>query len=154
MLAPTVDEQGEVREADKTLIVKRVNLIFNDKECQVLNFTDVTTTKRLNEEQEKSKQLTDLSTTVHHELLGPLKSNVDFAEYLVKHLKDSRMRKKAKLILISSKMIIFHANDMLDLRFLQTGNFTPSLSLGSASDAITEIVSLVESTICDKDIAI
>ena len=78
----------------------------------------VRTTKRLNEEQEKSKQLTNLSTTVHHELLGPLKSNIDFADYLVRHLKDSNMRKKAKLILISSKMIMFHANDMLDLEFL------------------------------------
>ena len=28
---------------DRTLIVKRMSLIFNEKECHVLNFTDITT---------------------------------------------------------------------------------------------------------------
>ena len=55
MLLHAVDEQGEICDTDKTLIVKRMNLTFNDEECQVLNFTDVTTKKRLHEEQQKSK---------------------------------------------------------------------------------------------------
>ena len=35
---------------DKTLIVKRMDLQFNSKPCQVLNFTDITMYKQLKQE--------------------------------------------------------------------------------------------------------
>ena len=38
---------GDESEKDQTIIVKRSNLIFNDKECQVVNFANITTYKRL-----------------------------------------------------------------------------------------------------------
>ena len=47
---------------DLTLIVKRVGLTFDDKECQVLNFADITAYQRLRREEEKSKLLTSLNT--------------------------------------------------------------------------------------------
>lgn len=87
-------------------------------------------------------------------MLGPLKSNVEFAETLCNHLKSTTLRKKAQLIAISSKMVLFHANDLLDLRFLQTGNFTPSFYLGSPSQAIREIVNLIQATLEGKDLTI
>ena len=40
---------------DKTLIVKRTPLIFNDEECQVINFTDISAHKQLKQEQETNK---------------------------------------------------------------------------------------------------
>ena len=80
---------------------------------------------------ERNDQLSTLSTSVHHMMLGPLKSNVEFADTLCHHLKSATLKKKAQLIAISSKMVLFHANDLLDLRFLQTGNFSPTFSNGS-----------------------
>ena len=94
--------------------------------------------------------LANLSTTVHHEMLGPLRSNVEFAEYLVKHSQNAAHKKKAQLILISSKMVLFHANDLLDLQFLQTGHFAPVYSQDSVTNAIIEIVNLIESTLSSK----
>ena len=38
-----VEDQG----GDRTIIVKRIDLIFNETECQVINFTDITAYKRL-----------------------------------------------------------------------------------------------------------
>ena len=143
MLSTTKDSQKDSEYQDKTFIVKRMHLTFNDQECQVMNFIDVTVQRRLNQVQEKSEQLGTLSASVHHEMLGPLRSNVDFAETLVKHLRSPTMKKKAQLISISSKLVLFHANDLLDLRFLQTGHFSPTFSNGSVSQAITEIVELV-----------
>ena len=87
-------------------------------------------------------------------MLGPLKSNVEFADTLSHHLKSTTLKKKAQLIAISSKMVLFHANDLLDLRFLQTGNFTASFYLGSPSQAIREIVNLIQATLEGKDINI
>ena len=34
-------------EEDKTVLLKRNNLILNDKECQVVNFVDISTYKKL-----------------------------------------------------------------------------------------------------------
>ena len=112
---------------DQTIIVKRMKIAFkNKKECQVLNFTNITAYRRLKHEEEKSKLLNRLNHSVHHELLGPLRSNVDIAEALVKKLKNQlQLQEMAKLIEISSKLIMFHANDMLDMQFLQNGRFTP-----------------------------
>lgn len=64
------------------------------------------------------------------------------------------MQKKAQLIQISSKLVLFHANDLLDLRFLNTGNFTPTFVQGSISTAVVEIVNLVASTLEETDLEI
>ena len=48
-------EDDEYNERDQSFIVKRINLTFNGKECQVLNFTDITNYKRLKREEEKGK---------------------------------------------------------------------------------------------------
>lgn len=64
------------------------------------------------------------------------------------------LRKKVELILITSKLVLFHADDLLHLQAMQRGNFTPQYHPGSILDAIKEITGLVESTIDEKDITI
>ena len=88
---------------------------FNDEECQVLNFRDITPLKRLKQEQETSDLIKSLSTSVHHEMIGPLRSNVQFAQQLIDHISQPQLRKKAELILITSKLVLFHADDLLHL---------------------------------------
>ena len=77
------ETEEEETELGRTIIVKRMDLLFNGKECQVLNFTDITLYMQLRKQEEKNKLLTTLNTSVHHEMLGPLKANVDFASRLV-----------------------------------------------------------------------
>ena len=74
---------------------------------------------RLKGEQEKSKQLMTLSASVHHEMLSPLRINVEVAKHLIDHISNPSLKEKAELILISSKLVLFHADDLLDLQFLQ-----------------------------------
>ena len=45
-----------------------MDLLFNGKQCQVLNFTDITMYKQLKQEEEKNKLLATLNTSVHHEM--------------------------------------------------------------------------------------
>ena len=49
MLSTTKDNKKDSEYQDKTFIVKRIDLSFNDKECQVMNFIDITVQKRLNQ---------------------------------------------------------------------------------------------------------
>ena len=79
MLSHNTDSMENEDGKNKTVVVKRSRLTFNEKECVVLNFTEITTQKRLKREVEKCNLLTTLCTSVHHEMLSPLKTNVEFA---------------------------------------------------------------------------
>ena len=74
---------------DKMLRIKRIkmDISYHNSECQVLYFTDISDTKQLKMEQEKTKMLKTINTLVHHEMLSPLKSNVVQAEKLLQKLK-------------------------------------------------------------------
>ncbi len=63
-------------DTDLTLIIKRTKLIYNDKKCLVINFQDITTFKKLKNEEEKTRLMTTLYSSVHHEIIGPLENNV------------------------------------------------------------------------------
>ena len=115
MLHMSECKDGKAHEQDKTFIVKRVSVSFNDTECQVLNFRDITPFKQLKQEQDVSNLHKSLSASVHHEMIGPLRSNVQLAESLVESLTNDSLKKKAELVLITSKLVLFHADDLLQL---------------------------------------
>ena len=73
---------------DYTLVLKRTKLIFNGKECVVLNFQDLSLFRRLKAEQEKGRLMSNLYSSVHHEMLGPLKNNVETSLRLIRSLSD------------------------------------------------------------------
>ena len=62
--------------------------------------------------------MTRLYSTVHHEMMGPLKNNVQIALRLIRCLKEQPKRELAQIIMICSKQVLLHANDLLDLQFL------------------------------------
>ena len=73
---------------DLTFIVKRMPLIYNTSECQVLNFTDISTYKRLKQKEESNNLLKTLNASVHHEMIAPLKTNLAMTGRLLRILKD------------------------------------------------------------------
>ena len=78
-------------------------MTFKDIECTVINFTDISSYKRLKQEEETNHLLKTLNASVHHEMITPLKANIDIAERLIKCLKKFAQQKKmAETILISS----------------------------------------------------
>ena len=88
---------------DQSLIVKRSKLIFNDRECTVFNFQDISAFKKLKYEEEKSRLMSLLCSSVHHEMLGPLSSIIEASVRLIRSLNDQESREKAQIILICSK---------------------------------------------------
>ena len=62
--------------------MKRMKLHFNEVESRVINFTDITSYKRLKHEEEINNLLKTLNASVHHEMVVPLKVNIDMAERL------------------------------------------------------------------------
>ena len=70
----------------------------------MLKFTDLTMYVQLKREEEKSRMLSALNMSVHHEMLTPLKANVDMALILIKYLNRENgstwTRNLAKAILV------------------------------------------------------
>ena len=145
-------------ESSRTIIVKRFDLTINEKLCLVLNLTDITAYQRLKNEKEKSSLLSTLNTSVHHELIGPLKINVEMAKRLMlvanKVKLPPQMREMAQTIEISSKQVLLHANDFLDQQLIKHGKFTPHFTPGSVVFAINEVVKMMRTTLERKDLKI
>ena len=65
-------------------------------------------------------------------MLAPLKCNVDLCKILIKKLQNNKQElQMVKVVLISSQMVMLHANDMLDQRIIEEGYFIPYYTVGS-----------------------
>lgn len=61
-------------------------LIFDNVECSVINFTDITQYKKLKQQEEVNVLLKTLNASVHHEMAVPLRVNVELSQRLIKQL--------------------------------------------------------------------
>ena len=57
-------------------------MVYNNINCHVLNFTDMTSFLDLEQQKEKYRMIKLLNTTIHHEMIAPLKAQMDISKYL------------------------------------------------------------------------
>ena len=119
-----------------------------------MNFSDISTYKRLQREEENNKLLQNLNTTVHHEMLAPLRANIDICQRLLRLVNEQEVKKLIQIILVSSQMVTLHANDLLDQRIIKEGCFVPLYTSGSLLDSINEMIELMNSTLISRDLKI
>ena len=67
--------------------------------------------------------MTTLYSCVHHEMLGPLKNSFEASVRLIRSLTDQNLRELAQIIMICTKSVQLHANDLLDQKFIENGKF-------------------------------
>lgn len=77
-----------------------------------------------------------MNTSIHHELLSPLSTNVIIAKALLKKIQHEEEQKMVQLILTSSNLALFHANDLLDYNIIKTGFFSSSYSPESITKTV------------------
>ena len=65
-----------------------MKLSFNEVESTVINFTDITSYIRLKHEEEVNNLLKTLNASVHHEMVVPLRVNIEMADRLKSKLKN------------------------------------------------------------------
>ena len=80
--------------------------MFNDEECKVVAFRDVTEVQRIAKIEETNKLLNLLTSSVTHEMLTPLRCIVSMCAQLLKELESSTKKSTAELIMITAKMIL------------------------------------------------
>ena len=96
-----------------------------------------------------------LIASVHHEMVVPLKVNVEMAERLISrlaHLPDEV--KLAENILIASNIVMMHAHDFIDQRLIEKGSFAPYLQVQSLETTIEETIKIIKVSLFDRNIEI
>lgn len=84
----------------------------------MLNFTNITTFHKYKKEEEKSKLLQALNTSIHHEMVAPLGTNVMIADRLFEAMESEKHKQMVKLVQTCSNLALFHANDLLDYKII------------------------------------
>ena len=108
---------------------RRVNLtheqmVFNEKECQILTIRDVSAQHNLMEVKRENQLLNLVTSSVSHELITPIKCISAMAnEMITEILKDSNAIHKAKMILTTSQLLQAQIKMLLDKSLLENGQF-------------------------------
>ena len=106
----------------------------------MVNFNDISTYKKLKQEMSNHQLFKQLHTTVHHEMLAPLRSIVDVCERLMRIVSCKETKELVQIIFIASQMVLMHANDLLDQRIIENGSFVPNITSSSIKEALEEMV--------------
>ena len=87
-----------------------------------------------------SEILSTLNASIHHEMITPLGGNVDMADWLLKRVKDEEQLEMVRIMHVNSKLVLLHANDLLDHRIIQNGKFEPHMKPHNVLEVISEII--------------
>ena len=98
--------------------------------------------------------LKTLNATVHHEMLAPLKGNLELSMRLNRSVKSKMQKKMAQTIFISTQLLMMHANDLLDQRVIEQGSFNPTISPTDVYQTIVEMVQVIRCTLTHREVNI
>ena len=132
-----------------------MSLNFNEKESTVINFTDISAFYQLKQKEDANNLMKTLIASVHHEMVVPLKVNVEMAERLISRLAHlPELVKLAENILIASNIVMMHAHDFIDQRLIEKGSFAPYLQVQSLATTIEETIKIIKVSLFDRNIEI
>ena len=83
-------------------------MVYNNLDCHVLNFLDMTSYFNLEQQKEKYRMIRMLNTTIHHEMIAPLKAQTDISKCLFDNSENFESKQMAKTIYVSSQMLLLH----------------------------------------------
>ena len=88
--------------------------MFDNVLCQAISFIDISQYAQLKKQEEQNNVLKALNMTVHHEMLSPLRANIEISLLLYQSIKEQKIKKLAQILHASSRLLLSHAQDLLD----------------------------------------
>ena len=131
----------------RLLILKRNNLIFDNRQCEVISIYDITAYKRLEIEEKRNKVLMALNKTVHHGMLVPLRACHEASKYLLERMRHKLDKELALTIHITNELLRYHIQDLLDQSVINNNGFKAMFVEASISKAIGEIILMIQQMI-------
>ena len=101
-----MQQNGEDNNDQLMLLVHRMDLHFNDQECQVLKFTDITLFEKLKKEKETTRLLKTLTACVSHDMIAPLNCVIELAEMLRTNITEDSLLQMVRIIITAARHVI------------------------------------------------
>jgi hypothetical protein len=84
-----------------------------------------------------------LTSSVNHEMITPLRCNIEFASSLLRISGDPMVLKEAKLILSTSKLLLSQVKLTLDKNMLDNDMFTPNFEYHPLNKTLSEVTEIL-----------
>jgi len=68
---------------------------FDSRDCKLLTFTNLTSYKKLKEQEEMAQRIETMNASIHHEMLTPLAINVEVADRLKEQVTSNDLKDMA-----------------------------------------------------------
>ena len=105
----------------------RLKHTFRKRDSTMLilsDITDIETSKQLSEERQKTKMLQDITAYVSHQFSSPLQGSFAMLQELITHPSlPVTLRKKVLSLIISQKVCLLYASDLIDEYTLSSNEF-------------------------------
>ena len=102
------------------MLISRNAFIFNNKECFILNVSDLTSLKQVSTLKSENNLLSLLAANVSHEMMTPLNCIIYFADILIDFFGTDKVhQKQVKMIKHGANMMKFLVKDLLDRSLLE-----------------------------------
>ena len=95
-----------------------------------------------------------MNASIHHEMLTPLAINVELADRLQQQVTSDEHKDMAQVLIVNSKIIMFHVNDLLDSKVIQVGKFVPAKTHQYVGKTIQEITNIISWTLKQSNLEI
>jgi len=159
-----IQEGNLLVNGNKISILRNVTLIsFKEKRCIIESFIDITERKNFEKEIEQAKEMAVMANTaksefianMSHEFRTPMNAIIGISRALQKYDSENLTKEQSEglqHITQSGTRLLDLVNDLLDLSKIESGKMSVSLRPFSMEKLLTDIKSLVEELIRDKNI--
>lgn len=137
----------------KILLLTKNNFIYKNKDSYILNITDLTSFKQVDQLKVQNNFLNLLTANVSHEMDSPLNCINVFAEKIILTSKNETHKSYASMMKNSASLIKFQVKTLLDRSLLENKMFTPNNGIHNIVNAIKQIIEMM-SQISTKDVKI
>ena len=101
-------------DSQKVLLLTKNKFIYKNNDSFILNITDLTSLKRVDQLQSQNDLLNLMTANVSHEMDTPLKCMIILADKIIKQTKCEQKRQMAILIKSSGSLIHYQVKSLLD----------------------------------------
>lgn len=127
----------------KTLQVCIQNLTYENEECALMIFVDMTHVKKVVHLELQNLKIQLRESSVTHELIAPLRCIIKFAEELIEqYAAEKRKCEIPKLIFNTAKLIHAQMNDILDNHMLGRRSVVANKLMTDLKDLVYETVNI------------
>ena len=125
------------------LLLTKNKFIYKNKDSFILNITDLTHLKRVDQLKNQNDLLNLMTANASHEMDTPLKCIICLADKIIDQTKSEEKKQMAIMIKNSGSLIHFQVKSLLDRNLFQNNMLTINYGVHNLIEAIRRIITMM-----------